>query len=173
MAYSHQYWMELALEAAHAAGLAGEVPVGAVIVDAADTILAISNNRRERDRDPSAHAEIVAIRQAGKHRQNWQLQHCRLYVTLEPCSMCAAALCQARIQHIIYGADDPKAGALRSVLNLPLLPGHFNQPEVIGGISQERCRLALDTWFQVLRQKRFQHSVEPLENHLSSHERVS
>ncbi len=153
MFYSHQYWMQIAIEAAQAAGAAGEVPVGAVIVNASDTILAIAGNRRERDHDPTAHAEILALRQAGLKSQTWKLPNCRLYVTLEPCSMCAAALSQARIEQIIYGADDPKAGALRSVLNLPTLAGHFHQPKVIGGIKQKHCQIILNKWFQVLKQK--------------------
>ncbi len=124
-------------------------------------MLAITGNRREQDHDPTAHAEILALRQAGLVQQNWQLQHCRLYVTLEPCSMCAAALLQARIQQIIYGADDPKAGALKSVLNLPLLPGHFHQPEVISGISQVPCQVLLEQWFQNLRDRKLHNNVEP------------
>ena len=147
----HQTWMKQALDLARAAGAAGEIPVGALVVDGTGQLVAEANNRRERDRDPTAHAEMVVLRHAGAARQNWQLTDCTLYVTLEPCPMCASALSQARIARVVYGADDPKAGAIRSVLNLPASAASFHQPEVIGGVLEEECRHILQDWFQQLR----------------------
>ncbi|MEM8714541.1 MAG: tRNA adenosine(34) deaminase TadA [Cyanobacteria bacterium P01_A01_bin.3] len=149
---SHQTWMRRAIALAKAAGAEGEVPVGALVVDGRGQLLAEGSNRRERDRDPTAHAEIVVLRQAGAVRQDWQLSDCTLYVTLEPCPMCASALSQARIARVVYGADDPKAGAIRSVLNLPASAASFHQPEAIGGVLEQDCRQLLQNWFQQLRQ---------------------
>lgn len=145
--------MQLALDQARLAGEAGEVPVGAVIVTPQDQILAAAGNRRERDQDPTAHAEILVLRQAGQIQQDWQLNGCRLYVTLEPCAMCAAAIAQARIAMVIYGADDPKAGAVRSVLNLFASGVLFHQPQVIGGLREQECRDLLLQWFHHLRRE--------------------
>jgi len=143
----HRAWMQLALREAEQAGEAGEVPVAALVVGPGEELLALSSNRRERDRDPTAHAEILALRQAGQRLGDWQLQGCRLYVTLEPCPMCAGAISQSRLAQVIYGADDPKAGALRSVLNLPASAASFHCPEVIGGVCEAECRRLLQQWF--------------------------
>ncbi|MEN9260802.1 MAG: nucleoside deaminase [Thermostichus sp. HHBFW_bins_43] len=147
----HRAWMQLALEEATRAGAAGEIPVAALVVGPGEQLLALSGNRRERDRDPTAHAEILALRQAGQRLGNWQLLGCRLYVTLEPCPMCAGAISQARLALVIYGADDPKAGALRSVLNLPDSKASFHRPEVMGGVCEAECRQLLQRWFLGLR----------------------
>ncbi|MEM9568197.1 MAG: tRNA adenosine(34) deaminase TadA [Cyanobacteria bacterium P01_E01_bin.34] len=149
---SHQTWMRRAIALAKAAGAVGEIPVGALVVDGRGQVLAEGSNRRERDFDPTAHAEIVVLRQAGAIRQDWRLSDCTLYVTLEPCPMCASAISQARIVRVVYGADDPKAGAIRSVLNLPASAASFHQPEVIGGVLEQDCRQLLQNWFQQLRQ---------------------
>ena len=149
---THQDWMSLALVEAEAAGHAGEVPVGAVVVDPYGHWVTSSQNRRERDRDPTAHAEVLALRQAGQIVGDWQLKGCRLYVTLEPCPMCAAAITQARLGSVIYGAEDPKAGALGSVLNLLDSPATFHRPQVIGGICERDCRVLLHQWFRALRE---------------------
>ena len=149
---THQDWMSLALGEAQAAGLAGEVPVGAVVVDPSGHWVTSSQNRRERDQDPTAHAEVLALRQAGQILGDWQLKGCRLYVTLEPCPMCAAAITQARLGSVIYGAEDPKAGALGSVLNLLDSPATFHRPQVIGGICERDCRVLLHQWFRELRE---------------------
>ncbi|MDX2273687.1 MAG: nucleoside deaminase [Cyanobacteriota bacterium] len=140
--------MQLALEQARLAGADGEIPVGCVIITDNDHVVAIAANRRERDHDPTAHAEILALRAAGASLGRWQLSGCRLYVTLEPCPMCAAALSQARLDQVIYGADDPKTGSLRSVLNLPASPALFHQPLVMGGILEAECRQLLQDWFR-------------------------
>lgn len=147
----HRAWMQLTLEEAARAGEAGDIPVAASVVGPGERLLALSGNRRERDRDPTAHAEILALRQAGQQLGDWQLLGCRLYVTLEPCPMCAGAISQSRLAQVIYGADDPKAGALRSVLNLPACDASFHCPEVIGGVCEAECRQLLQQWFLRLR----------------------
>ncbi len=149
---THRRWMERAIALAQAAGDAGEVPVGAVVVWQGDAI-ALAENRRARDRDPTAHAEILALREAGRVLNNWHLNDCTLYVTLEPCPMCAGALILSRLGALVYGADDLKAGAVRSVLNLPDSACSNHRLQVIGGILESSCRLQLQSWFA---QRRFQ-----------------
>lgn len=139
--------MERAIALAETAGNAGDVPVGAVIVDSQGKAIAEAANRRERDRDPTAHAEVLALRAAGTALNTWRLDDCILYVTLEPCPMCAGALVLARLGMLVYGADDPKAGAIRSVLNLPNSACSNHRFPVIGGILENSCRLQLQTWF--------------------------
>jgi len=143
----HCHWMERAIALADAAGKAGDVPVGAVIVDAQGNAIAEAENRRERDHDPTAHAEVLALRAAGNALNTWRLDGCRLYVTLEPCPMCAGALILARLGMLVYGADDPKAGAIRSVLNLPDSACSNHRFPVIGGILENYCRQQLQSWF--------------------------
>lgn len=147
----HHHWMQRAIALAQTAGEAGEVPVGAVIVDANGTCIATGENRRERDRDPTAHAEIMALRAAGQVLQNWHLDGCTLYVTLEPCPMCTGAILLARIQLLVYGADDPKAGTIRTVLNLPDSPCSNHRLTVLPGIQETACRHQLQTWFAARR----------------------
>ncbi|MBF2027129.1 MAG: tRNA adenosine(34) deaminase TadA [Oscillatoriales cyanobacterium C42_A2020_001] len=149
---THRHWMERAIALAQTAGDAGEVPVGAVVVKDGAAI-AETENRRERDHDPTAHAEILALRQAGSVLNTWHLTDCTLYVTLEPCLMCAGALILARLGTLVYGADDPKAGAVRSVLNLPDSGCSNHRLLVIGGILEASCRRQLQTWFVERRQK--------------------
>jgi len=143
----HQRWMRHALELAEAAGQAGEVPVGAVVVDAAGQWVAEAANRRERDRDPTAHAEVLALRAAGIAQANWHLDHCTLYVTLEPCPMCAGAIVLARLGLLVYGTSDPKTGAVRTVLNLPDGPCSFHRLTVLPGVLEAECRKQLQAWF--------------------------
>lgn len=149
----HRFWMEQALERAERAGNAGEVPVGAVIVRG-DAIIAEGENRRERDRDPTAHAEVLALRQAGQILNSWHLENCTLYVTLEPCPMCAGAIVLARLGLLVYGADDPKAGAIRTVLNLPDSPASNHRLAMLGGILEDPCREQLQDWFRARRDRR-------------------
>lgn len=144
---THRHWMERAWREAEAAAVAGEIPVGAVIVDARGEAIATGQNRRERDCDPSGHAEIVALREAARALRQWRLSDCTLYVTLEPCPMCAAAILQARVGQLVYGADDPKAGAVRTMLNLPDSPVSFHRLPVLGGVLGDRCRQQLQDWF--------------------------
>lgn len=143
----HQQWMSLALELAKAAGEAGEVPVGALVLDARGELIAEAQNRRERDSDPTAHAEILALREAGRVLNSWHLDGCTLYVTLEPCPMCAGAIVQARIGLLVYGADDPKTGTIRTVANIPDSPYSFHRLSVLGGIMESACREQLQSWF--------------------------
>ncbi|HKR33093.1 MAG TPA: nucleoside deaminase, partial [Terriglobales bacterium] len=112
-----EIWMERALAEAAAAQTAGEVPVGCVIVKAGE-LIAIGQNRNLRDSDPSAHAEIVALRAAGTKLGNYRLEGCEMYVIIEPCAMCAGAMVHARLKRLVYGAVDPKAGAVHSVMNV-------------------------------------------------------
>jgi tRNA(adenine34) deaminase len=147
----HDYWMNQAIALAIEAGKADEVPVGAIIINAQGEILGTGQNRKERDSDPTAHAEILAIRAASKSLKDWYLKDCLLYVTLEPCPMCAGAILQARIHTLIYGASDPKTGAIRSGLNLPDSPVSFHRLQVISGIGGLECQSILQNWFKQLR----------------------
>lgn len=144
---THRRWMECAIAQAQVAGEAGDVPVGAVVVGSDGTAIAVAQNRRQRDHDPTAHAEILALRQAGQVLNSWHLERCTLYVTLEPCPMCAGALILARLGRLVYGVDDPKAGAVRSVLNLPDSACSNHRLAVVGGILEARCRDQLQAWF--------------------------
>src|SRR5579883_228565 len=148
----HCYWMNRALELAQIAGEQGEIPVGAVITDASGALIAEAGNRKERDKDPTAHAEIIAIRQAAKTLLNWRLNQCTLYVTLEPCPMCSGAIVQARVGLLVYGVDDPKTGAIRTVVNIPDSAASNHRLRVIGGIMESRCRQQLQNWFVNRRQ---------------------
>ena len=143
----HCHWMQRAIVLAQAAGDAGDVPVGAIVVGPDGQAIAEAENRRERNHDPTAHAEILALRQAGQALQNWHLNQCTLYVTLEPCPMCAGALVLARIGQLVYGVDDFKAGAVRTVINLPDSPCSNHRLTVIGGILEAPCRQQLQAWF--------------------------
>ena len=139
--------MSEAIALAQSAGDAGEVPVGAAIVDADHNLIAVAENRRERDNDPTAHAEILALRAAGQTPQTWRLDRCTLYVTLEPCPMCTGAIILARLGLLVYGADDPKTGTIRTVANLPDSACSNHRLPVLGGIMESRCRQQLQSWF--------------------------
>jgi tRNA(adenine34) deaminase len=143
-----QAYMQQAIELAAAAGQAGEVPVGALVVDRQGRVISTGENRRERDHDPTAHAEVLALRTAGQVLGNWHLNDCALFVTLEPCPMCAGAIVAARLGLLVYGADDPKAGAVRSVLNIPDGECSNHRLAVIAGIGVEPARQQLRRWFQ-------------------------
>lgn len=143
----HRHWMAQAMALAAAAGDAGDVPVGAVVVDEGNRLVAEGANRREQDGDPTAHAEVLALRAAGRALGSWHLGECTLYVTLEPCPMCAGAIVLSRLGTLVYGAADPKAGAIRSVLNLPASPAANHRPQVVAGILAEPCRQQLQQWF--------------------------
>jgi tRNA(adenine34) deaminase len=144
----HRHWMRRALSLAQAAGEAGEVPVAAIVVGPNHEVIAEATNRKEQDHDPTAHAEVLALRAAGKQLGNWHLNDCALYVTLEPCMMCAGAIVQARLSLLVYGADDLKSGAIRSVLNLPDSAASNHRLSVLGGILEAPCRHQLQQWFQ-------------------------
>lgn len=144
----HRLWMMRAIALANTAAAQGEVPVAALIVNAKNQLIAHSTNRKEQDHDPTGHAEVLALRAAGKQLGNWHLNDCTLYVTLEPCPMCAGAIIQSRLGLLVYGANDPKAGAIRSVLNLPDGPCSNHRLAVIGGILEAPCREQLQRWFK-------------------------
>ena len=146
--------MSRALDLAQQAGEAGEVPVGAIIINQNNELIAETQNRKERDFDPTAHAEILALRQAGKVLKNWHLNNCTLYVTLEPCPMCTGAILQARLGLLVYGADDPKTGTIRTVANLPDSACSFHRLSVLGGILETPCRQQLQSWFTQKRNNR-------------------
>ncbi len=143
----HRYWMQRAVSLAELAGDAGEVPVGALVVDGTGKAISQAQNYRERHNDPTAHAEVIALRLAGQHLQTWHLNDCTLYVTLEPCPMCAGAIIQARIKLLVYGADDPKTGAVRTVSNIPDSACSYHRLAVLGGILESNCRQQLQNWF--------------------------
>lgn len=149
---THLFWMKKAIAIAEVAGQSGEVPVGAIIVDGKNQLLAQSGNRKEKTHDPTAHAEVLAIRAASQTRQDWHLSDCTLYVALEPCPMCAGAIIHARLKQVIYGADDPKTGVLRSTANFADAPFSNHRFDVIGGIAEADCRQLLQQWFMKSRQ---------------------
>jgi tRNA(adenine34) deaminase len=139
-------YMALALEEARRAGTQGEVPVGAVLVVEGE-VLATRGNERERRHDPTAHAEMLAIRDAAAISGGWRLAEATLYVTLEPCAMCAGALVLARIKTLVYGADDPKAGAAGSILNILDHPALNHRPEVRAGVMAAEASALLREFF--------------------------
>ncbi len=144
--------MRLALDQAHNAWLVGEVPVGAVIMRAGQ-VIATGYNRPITDHDPTAHAEIVALRHAATLLSNYRLPECELYVTLEPCAMCAMALMHARFKRVVFGAPDPKTGAAGSVVNLFAQPQLNHHTQVVGGVLAESCGQLLRDFFAERRQQ--------------------
>jgi len=143
-----ELWMDEALREAQASSHQGDVPIGAVLLDSQGKLIVAGGNRREQDHDPSAHAEIVVLRAAGQKLKKWRFPDATLIVTLEPCAMCAGAILQARVKRLVYGADDPKAGAVRTVANLPDSPLSFHHLEVVAGIRESACRILLQDWFK-------------------------
>ncbi len=145
--------MGLALECAREAEVHGDVPIGAVVARG-DELLAAAGNERELRSDPTAHAEILAIRAAAEALGGWRLPDTTLYVTLEPCAMCAGAIVLARIPAVVYGAPDPKAGAAGSVLSVLGDPALNHRPQVIGGVMEEECAALLREFFASRRASR-------------------
>ena len=139
--------MEEALRAAQRALEAGEVPVGAVVVCNGE-VVGRGWNRTITDNDPTAHAEIVALREAGRNLGNYRLADCELFATIEPCAMCAGALVHARIRRLVYGADDPKAGAVHSVLEVINHPSLNHKMELRGGVLAEKSAEILQEFFR-------------------------
>lgn len=149
---THEALMRLALEEAEAAFREGEVPVGAVVAKGGQPV-ARAHNLRERSGDPTAHAELLAIREAARALGARRLTGCTLYVTLEPCPMCAGAILNARIGRVVYGAADPKAGSLGSVTDLFALP-YNHHPVVESGLLEQECAQVLSAFFQNLRKQK-------------------
>ena len=142
--------MQRALAEAKAAQEAGEVPVGAVIIKEGK-LIATGQNRNLRDHDPSAHAEIVALRAAGAALHNHRLEGCEMYVIIEPCAMCSGALVHARLRRLVYGASDPKAGAVESVMKVLNHPNLNHKMEVVGGVLEAQCSQLLRDFFRARR----------------------
>jgi tRNA(adenine34) deaminase len=147
---SHRLGMEAALEEARKAEAHGDVPIGAAIFRAGE-LLARAGNERELRRDPTAHAEVLAIRAAAEALGGWRLPGTTLYVTLEPCAMCAGAIVLARVPTVVFGTPDPKAGAAGSVLDVLGEPALNHRPEVLGGIRGDECAALLRGFFATRR----------------------
>ncbi len=154
----HENFMRLALAEAEAALLADEVPVGAIIIHQG-RVVGAAHNQREALRDPTAHAEMLAITQAAAGLGSWRLEGCSLYVTLEPCPMCAGAIVQARIPRVVYGASDPKGGAVRTLFQLLSDPRLNHQAKITGGVLEQACGELLTRFF---REKRVGRGQSPI-----------
>jgi tRNA(adenine34) deaminase len=146
----HEAFMRLALAEAEAAFAENEVPVGAVVMHA-NRVIASAHNQREQLRDPTAHAEMIAITQAAESLGSWRLEGCVLYVTLEPCAMCAGAVLQARIPAVVFGALDPKAGAVGSLYQLLSDRRLNHQCQIVPGVLAESCGAILTRFFEAQR----------------------
>ena len=140
--------MRLALSVAGRALLACDVPIGAVVLDPSGQVIGEGFNRREADADPTAHAEVLALRAAAQHIGQWRLEGCTLVVTLEPCAMCAMAAVWARVDRIAYGAADPKAGAAWSLFNIPQDERLNHYCELEAGVREEACAAVLEEFFR-------------------------
>ena len=147
----NEYFMDQAIALAKEAAQEGEVPVGAVVV-LGDKIVGTGRNRREKNKNALAHAEIEAIKEACRTLGGWRLWQCDMYVTLEPCPMCTGAIINSRIKRLIYGASDCKAGSCGSVVNLFELP-YNHKPEIVSGIKKDECAELLSEFFKALRKK--------------------
>ncbi|MCL2827668.1 MAG: nucleoside deaminase [Oscillospiraceae bacterium] len=147
---THDQWMQHALTLAQEAMAAGEVPVGCVIVDSGGNLIGQGRNRREETGQATAHAEILAIEAACSALGDWRLGDCSLYVTLEPCPMCAGAILNGRVGKVFYGVKDPTMGACGSVLNL-FMEDFWHSPQLVGGILEESCARLMVDFFQKLR----------------------
>ena len=143
--------MQQAIAIAHEVKSSGDVPVGALIVNEVGEILSLGKNEREKDNDPTAHAEIVAIRKASEKIGSWRLDDFTLIVTLEPCVMCAGAILQSRIKRLVFGAFDQKAGAVGSMVDVIRDPRLLSKIEVISGIHKIECATLINDFFKVIR----------------------
>jgi tRNA(adenine34) deaminase len=143
-----QLWMERLLRRAAAVGASGEIPVAAVVLDGKGRCVGWGSNRRNRHQDPLGHAEIGAMAQAARVLGDWRLNSCTLVVTLEPCGMCAGAAIQARVGRVVFGAADPKRGALGGCLNLASHPSAHHHMQVIAGVAGEAASSQLGSWFR-------------------------
>ena len=148
-----QEYMNLALELGLQAAREGDIPVGALVVNPCGEIVGRGRNRRRVEHDPTAHAEIVALRNAAQNLGARNLSGCSLYVTLEPCPMCAGALVQARVSRLVYGCTDPKAGACGTLYDLTRDTRLFHRLQVVPGVMEQECRALLQDFFQACREK--------------------
>ena len=151
MRQDHEYWMKIALRQAEIAAQKDEVPVGAILVSAEGQILGRGYNMKETLQTPIGHAEILCLHRAARQQSAWRLVNSTLYVTLEPCAMCAGALIQARVKSVVYGAHDPKGGALKSLYHLGQDPRLNHQIEVLGGVLEDDCSKVLKQFFKLKR----------------------
>ena len=147
-----EYYMAKALDLAREAAEDGEVPVGCIILDKDNNIVGRGRNRREKCSDATAHAEIEAIREACSKLGDWRLDECSIYVTLEPCPMCAGAIINSRIRNVYVGAPDPKNGAMGSVVSLQ--DNFTHKPNVVNGIMKDECAAVLSDFFKDLRERK-------------------
>ena len=143
-------WMTIAIEEARAAGAAGDVTVGAIVVDASGAIIGRGRNRREVDQDPTAHAEIVALRDAARSLGHWRVE-ATMFVTQEPCPMCAGALVNARVKRLVFGCANPKAGAVETLFRIVDDPRLNHRVEATGGLRADECAALLQEFFAELR----------------------
>ena len=148
----NEKFMVEAIKEAKKAELIDEVPIGCVIVKD-DKIIARGHNLRESKQRSTAHAEIIAIEKACRKLKSWRLEGCSLYVTLEPCPMCSGAILQSRIEHVVYGAKDPKGGCMESCMNMYEVKGFNHYPDVIGGVLEDECGSLLKTFFKRKRER--------------------
>jgi len=153
MEYTDEYWMQQAIELARKAASEDEVPVGAVIVKD-NQLISEGWNQPIQKHDPSAHAEMMAIRNAGQSLENYRLIDTTLYVTLEPCSMCVGAMIHARVKRLVFAAYDAKTGAAGSAINLIHEPLHNHKLEVVGGVLEAECKQLLQDFFKKKRKKK-------------------
>lgn len=144
---NHEVFMKEALKEARIALDKGEVPVGAVVVLKGE-IIGRGHNLRELENDPTAHAEVLALREAAKRLKGWRLEGAAIYVTLEPCPMCAGALLQSRIERVVYGIEDPKAGSAGSLINILQFPGFNHEVKITSGILAQECKELLQDFFR-------------------------
>ncbi|MGI2296882.1 tRNA adenosine(34) deaminase TadA [Paenibacillus sp. GXUN7292] len=151
--HEDQHWMQAAIAEARLAEQLGEVPIGAVIVREGQ-IIGRGHNLRESKHDPTAHAELEAIRDACEQLGAWRLLDCTLYVTLEPCPMCAGAIVQSRLKRVVYGTDDPKAGCAGTLMNLLQEPRFNHETELTSGVLQPECAQLLTQFFRQLRKSK-------------------
>ena len=149
-----EQWMRVALEAAHAAGEAGEVPVGACVVGFDNQVLAVAANRTRRDCDPTAHAEIVALREAAHRTGNFRLPGAKVYSTIEPCAMCAGALIQARVARLVFGAPESRAGAVESIFQILNHSSLNHQISYTSGVLADEARALMQAFFLQRRQSK-------------------
>ena len=149
----HEAWMATALALAKQAAAVDEVPIGAVLVGPDGAILAKAHNRRHLDNDPTAHAEMLVLRQAAAALDDWRLEKCTLVVTLEPCCMCAGAIVLARVGTVVYGASDPKGGAVDTLYQLCSDERLNHRPEIVAGVQAKACGQILTDFFRVQRAK--------------------
>ena len=149
----NEKFMVEAIKEAKKAELIDEVPIGCVIVKD-DKIIARGHNLRESKQRSTAHAEIIAIEKACRKLKSWRLEGCSLYVTLEPCPMCSGAILQSRIEHVVYGAKDPKGGCMESCMNMYEDKGFNHYPDVIGGVLEDECGSLLKTFFKRKREEK-------------------